>query len=99
MNSSARKPVAVIGAGIAGLTAGPVCGRNGVPVVVLEGGKQIAGMASSFVDGRGFHYDVGARFITNRLAAAVGIGGQCRDVPHYGESFLVNGKTSPYPLG
>jgi protoporphyrinogen oxidase len=99
MNSNARKPVAVIGAGIAGLTAAHFLRRNGVPVVLFEGGKQIAGMASSFVDDRGFHYDFGAHFITNRLGAAVGIGGQCRDVPYYGESFLVNGKTYSYPFG
>src|SRR5918994_907938 len=99
MNSNARKPVAVIGAGIAGLTAAHFLRRNGVPVVLFEGGKQIAGMASSFVDDRGFHYDFGAHFITNRLAAAVGIGGECRDVPYYGESFFVGGKTHSYPFG
>src|SRR5215204_3227079 len=99
MTRKKNLPVAVIGAGIAGLTAAHFLRRNGVPVILLEGGKQVAGMASSHVDERGFHYDFGAHFITNRLAAAVGIGGQCRDVPYYGESFLVNGKTHSYPFG
>ena len=99
MNRTSMKPVAVIGAGIAGLTAAHFLRRNGVPVVLLEAGKQVGGLASSFVDHRGFHYDFGAHFITNRLAAAVGIGGQCRDVPYYGESFLVGGKTYSYPFG
>jgi len=99
MSQSHAKPVAVIGAGIAGLTAAHFLRRNGVPVILLEGGKQVAGMASSYVDDRGFHYDFGAHFITNRLAAAVGIAGECRDVPYYGESFLVRGKTYSYPFG
>ncbi len=99
MNDALQKPVAVIGAGIGGLTAAHFLRRNGVPVMILEGGKQVAGMASSYVDDRGFHYDFGAHFITNRLAAAVGIGGQCRDVPYYGETFLVKGRQYSYPLG
>jgi protoporphyrinogen oxidase len=98
MSRDAR-PVVVIGAGIAGLTAAHFLRRNGVPVVLLEGGKQPAGMASSYVDDRGFHYDFGAHFITNRLAAAVGIGAACRDVKYYGESVLVRGKTYTYPFG
>ena len=93
------RPVAVVGAGIAGLTAAHFLRRNGVRVILFEGGKQVAGMASSYVDDRGFHYDFGAHFITNRLAAAVGIGGQCRDVKYYGESVLVRGKTHTYPFG
>lgn len=99
MSDASQKPVAVIGAGIAGLTAAHFLRRNGVPVILLEGGKQVAGMASSYVDDRGFHYDFGAHFITNRLAAAVGIGAQCRDVPYYGETFLVRGKKYSYPFG
>ena len=46
MNDS--KPVAVIGAGIAGLTAAHYLRRNGVPVVLFEAGRQIAGMATSY---------------------------------------------------
>lgn len=98
-SASARAPVAVVGAGIAGLTAAGFLRRHGVPVILLEGGKQIAGMAGSFVDDRGFHYDAGAHFITNRLAAAVGISSQCRDVAYYGESFLLRGKAYSYPFG
>jgi protoporphyrinogen oxidase len=99
MASKFEKPVAIVGAGIAGLTAAHFLRRNGVPVLLFEGGKQVAGMASSYVDDRGFHYDFGAHFITNRLAAAVGIASQCRDVPYYGETFLVNGKEYSYPFG
>ncbi len=47
----------------------------------------------------GFSYDFGAHFITNRLAAAIGVGAMCRDVQYYGETVLLNGKVYPYPFG
>ncbi|NEP16235.1 MAG: NAD(P)-binding protein [Leptolyngbya sp. SIO4C1] len=91
--------VAVIGAGIAGLTAAGVLRRQGIAVTVYEAGKQIAGLASSFHDTDGFTYDFGAHFLTNRLAAAAGIGAYCRTVKHYGEAVYLGGKTYGYPFG
>jgi protoporphyrinogen oxidase len=70
-----------------------------VPVVVYEAGKEIAGLAKSFCDDEGFTYDFGAHFITNRLAAAIGVGAYCRDVRHYGETVRVDGRTYSYPYG
>lgn len=96
---SRTAPVAVLGAGIAGLVAARQLNRNGVPVVVFEGGPAIAGMARTVTDADGFSYDVGAHFITNRLAAALGIAGQCRTVRHYGEVVRVDGKDRAYPTG
>ncbi len=96
---SATAPVAVLGAGIAGLVAARQLARNGVPVTVYEGGPAIAGMARTVTDPDGFSYDVGAHFITNRLAAALGIAGQCRTVRHYGEVVRVDGKDKAYPTG
>lgn len=93
------KPVAVIGAGIAGLTAASFLRRNGVPVVLFEAGRGIAGMAASYKSPDGFSYDFGAHFITNRLAAAIGVGAQCRNVHHYGEVVLLNGRPYGYPFG
>ena len=93
------KPVAVIGAGIAGLTAASYLRRNGVPVVLFEAGAQIAGMAASYKSPDGFSYDFGAHFITNRLAAAIGVGAQCRVVRHYGEAVLMKGRSYGYPFG
>jgi protoporphyrinogen oxidase len=95
---SANPPVVVLGAGLAGLTAANFLQSNGVPVFVYEAGKTIAGLASSFQED-GFTYDFGAHFITNRLARAVGIEAQCRDVSYYGESVHLNGRNYRYPLG
>src|SRR6185503_16212737 len=59
----------------------------------------VAGLATSFRDPDGFTYDFGAHFITNRLAAALGIGAECRTVESYGESVRIRGKIHRYPLG
>ena len=94
-----RKPVAILGAGIAGVTAAAALRRRGVPVRLYEAGGQIAGMAASYKDAKGFSNDFGAHFITNRLAAAIGVGAACRDVGHYGEAVLLRGRSYGYPFG
>ncbi len=96
---SDRAPVAVLGAGLAGLVAAQTLRRAGVPVAVYEAGPRIAGLARSFVDADGFTYDFGAHFITNRLAAAVGVGAECRDVLHYAETVWLDGRSRGYPHG
>ncbi|HEX3233681.1 MAG TPA: FAD-dependent oxidoreductase [Gemmatimonadales bacterium] len=97
--SERRPPVAILGAGLAGLLAARELRRRGVAVEVYEAGKRIAGLAQSFRDEEGFTYDFGAHFITNRLAAALGIGAQCRDVRKYGEAVRLGAKTYSYPFG
>src|SRR5450432_3688885 len=94
-----KKPVAIIGAGIAGLTAANFLMRNNVPFVLYESGKKIGGLAASFKDLEGFSYDFGAHFITNRLADAIGVSSKCRLVKHYGEAVWLKGKTYSYPFG
>ncbi|HZH34997.1 MAG TPA: FAD-dependent oxidoreductase [Pyrinomonadaceae bacterium] len=97
--TSQNKPIVIIGGGIAGLTAANYLHRRGHNVRLFEAGKQLAGLAQSFHDPDGFTYDFGAHFITNRLAAAIGVGAQCRDVPRYGETVTLGGKNYGYPFG
>lgn len=93
------KPVVIVGAGLAGLTAATYLRRHGVAVRVFEAGKNIAGLARSEHDADGFTYDFGAHFITNRLAAAVGVSASCRPMPRYGETVWLRGRTYSYPFG
>ena len=92
-------PVAIIGAGLAGLTAANDLHSRGIPVQVYEAGSEIAGLARSFHDDQGFTYDFGAHFITNRMAAAIGISDQCYTVRHFGETVFLRGDTYGFPLG
>lgn len=94
-----RKPVAILGAGLAGVTAAAALRQRGIPFRLYEAGKRIAGLAASYTDDQGFSNDFGAHFITNRLAAAIGVGASCQDVRHYGEAVLLRGKTFAYPFG
>lgn len=99
MTAASDLPVVVLGAGFAGLTAAAEFRQRGIPVVVLEGGSSVGGMARSFHDADGFTYDFGAHFITNRLAATLGLGAECRTVERYRESVWLAGTTYTYPFG
>jgi protoporphyrinogen/coproporphyrinogen III oxidase len=97
--SDNQKPIVIIGAGLAGLTAANYLHRRRVPFVLLEAGKKIAGLASSFKDEEGFSHDFGAHFITNRLAAAIGVSSECLKVERYGEAVMIGGRVHNYPFG
>lgn len=99
MSHASSLPVAIVGAGLAGLTAAWKLTRHGVPVQVYEGSGQIAGLAASYRDEEGFSHDFGAHFVTNRLAAAIGVSADCLDVARYSESVLVGERTYAYPFG
>ena len=93
------KPIAIIGGGIAGLTAADYLNKHDIPFILFEAGPKIAGLASSFTDEEGFTHDFGAHFITNRLANAIGIGDKCKNVKHYGEAVWYKHKSYNYPFG
>jgi protoporphyrinogen oxidase len=62
--SRARRPVAVLGGGPAGLTAGYLLAKAGRPVVVFEAEDQVGGIAKTEVRD-GFRFDLGGhRFFT-----------------------------------
>ena len=61
---SPRAPVAVLGGGPAGLTAGYLLARQGVPVIVFEAEDQVGGLAKTEVRD-GYRFDLGGhRFFT-----------------------------------
>lgn len=95
---SKAPPVVVIGAGFAGLTAARELRRHGLDVTVLEAGTSATGLAASH-DDDGFVSDTGAHFVTNRLAAAVGVSAACRTVARYSESVLLADGIYRYPVG
>ena len=94
-----KKPIAILGAGMAGLTAANFLKKENFPFILFEAGNKIAGLASSFKDTEGFTHDFGAHFITNRLADAIGVSSECRVVKHYGETVWLKGKSYSYPFG
>lgn len=93
------RPVAILGAGIAGLTAAEALRRRGLPFILFEAGNRVGGLASSFKDAQGFTYDFGAHFVNNRLAEALGAASICRTVTYYGESVRLGARSCAYPLG
>jgi protoporphyrinogen oxidase len=98
---TASRPVVVLGAGPAGLTAGYLLAKQGKPVVVLEASSQVGGLARTEVRD-GYRFDLGGhRFFTKVR--------EVDDLWHeiLGEEFLRrprqsrifwNGKFLEYPL-
>ncbi len=99
MPANRQKPIVILGAGLAGLTAANFLRSNNIPVILFEAGNKIAGLAQSFHDTDGFTYDFGAHFITNRLAKNVGIADKCRTIRHYAETVWLGGKSYSHPFG
>lgn len=77
----AKKSIIVIGAGIAGLTAGYQLGKAGLDVLVLDRNDYVGGRMAN-VDWEGFRVDIGAKFVTTadksltKMVEEVGLGDQ-----------------------
>src|ERR1700722_8895333 len=97
--SDAAAPVVIVGAGLAGLTAAIHLKRHGIPFRVFEASPKLAGLARREQGEDGVADDVGAHFITTRLAATVGYSTRCRTLARYGETVRCEGRLYSYPLG
>jgi len=63
-NATRERPILVLGAGPAGLTAGYLLAKEGLPVVVVEAEWQVGGIAKTEVRD-GYRFDLGGhRFFT-----------------------------------
>src|SRR5215475_9911833 len=63
-SETSQTPMLVLGGGPAGLTAGYLFGKEGVPAVVLEADEQVGGLAKT-VEVDGYRFDLGGhRFFT-----------------------------------
>lgn len=62
----ATQRVVVIGAGPAGLTAAYELGKNGLPSIVLEAGKQVGGISQT-VNYRDYRFDIGGHRFFSKI--------------------------------
>src|SRR6185503_9802198 len=93
--------VVIVGAGPAGLTAAYELGRQSVPVVVLEQGSRVGGLARTEEHG-GFRFDLGGRrfFTKVREVSAMWrevLGGEFLRRPRLSRIYY-NGRFVQYPL-
>lgn len=93
--------IVILGGGLAGLSAGVVLSRTGMPVVVVEGGRDVGGLART-VEHDGFRFDLGGhRFLTGNKAVERFVADLLKDdllaVPRKSRIFLRN-RFFDYPL-
>ena len=96
---STSAPIAVIGAGLAGLTAAVTLKRSGVPFVLYESGPQIAGLRAAFAMTKvsaTISALISLPIVWRRLWALARIVVRSK---YYGESVYLQGKTYAYPFG
>lgn len=93
-----KKKIAILGAGITGLSAAREAIRKGYEVDVYEDRSFVGGLAAAFKDNDGFIYDNGPRFIFSTLAEKIGIADICSPIEYY-EYLHVKGKKYIFPFG
>ena len=69
---SAERPVVIVGAGPAGLTAALELGRIGAPVLVVEAGPRVGGLAQT-VEHQGFRFDIGGHRFFSKIPAVTAL--------------------------
>jgi protoporphyrinogen oxidase len=92
---------AILGGGLAGLSAGHVLTRAGLPVIVVEAGSGVGGLART-IEHQGFRFDLGGhRFLTRDEKVRLFVSGLLRDdlleVPRTSK-ILLRGRYFDYPL-
>jgi len=96
---NAAHPVVIVGAGLAGLTAGAVAARAGAPVIILDavspGGRARTELSEGFRFNRGPHalYRGGA---ARRVLGSLGVRPAVHIPPLRGSHVLIGGR--PYPV-
>jgi protoporphyrinogen oxidase len=68
IRSTPNRPVVIVGAGPAGLTAALELARTGTPVLVLEAGPRVGGLAQT-VEHDGFRFDIGGHRFFSKIQA------------------------------
>lgn len=84
----ATQPVVVIGAGPAGLTTAYELGKNGLPSILLEAGKQVGGISQT-VNYRDFRFDIGGHRFFSKVPTVNNLWNEI-----LGENFLLRPRIS-----
>ena len=69
--SGPDRPLVIVGAGPAGLTAALELARIGVKVLVLEAGPRVGGLSQT-VEHNGFRFDIGGHRFFSKIPAVTG---------------------------
>lgn len=98
---SGNSEIVILGAGLAGLSAGCVLTRADRNVMVVEGGPAVGGLSRT-IEHEGFRFDLGGhRFITKTKSTEDFVrgllGDECRVVPRTSEIHM-RGRYFDYPL-
>jgi protoporphyrinogen oxidase len=72
LSADRSRPVVVVGAGPAGLTAALELARIGTPVLVLEAGPRVGGLSQT-VEHKGFRFDIGGHRFFSKISVVTAL--------------------------